>query len=269
MKAWSLSWNTAEVMLASALVTQVRRVGKGCLSYVISSGQAAVVVDASLPPDVYRSIAERLNVRIQHVLDTHIHADHLSRSKELAESLGAELLLPAQDRVRFAHRAIKPGDVIEVGSVTLNAIHTPGHTMESICYLIGGQALFSGDTLFTSSIGRPDLHADVEQARARASLLYCSVKRLLALGPDLWVFPGHTSSPPAFDRIPLAARLGVVAERLQAVLLSEPAFVEWVISRVPPTPPNFERIVQLNESGEPPTEDPTGLEAGANRCAVG
>jgi glyoxylase-like metal-dependent hydrolase (beta-lactamase superfamily II) len=269
MKAWTLSWNTAEVTITGALVTQIRRTGKGCLSYLISSGGEALVIDASLPPEVYRSIAERLRVRIRNVLDTHIHADHLSRSKQLAEVAGAELLLPAQDRVGFPHRALDSGDVIELGPVKVEVIRTPGHTMESTCYLVDREALFTGDTLFTSSVGRPDLHADVGQARVRASLLYHSVNQLLALGPDVRVFPGHTSSPPAFDGIVITERLAIVSKHLRDWLESEPSFIDRVLARIPPTPPNFERIVNLNESGELPAEDPTDLEAGANRCAVG
>lgn len=268
MKAWSLSWNTAEVSVANALVTQIRRTGKGCLSYLISAGSEAFVIDASLPPEVYRSIAERLRVRIRRVLDTHIHADHLSRSKQLAEAVGAELLLPAQDRARFPHRALRSGDVVELGPVKVEAIRTPGHTMESTCYLVSGEALFTGDTLFLSSVGRPDLHADVDQARLRASLLFGSVKQLLALGPDVRVFPGHTSSPPEFDGAAITEHLGVVSERLRDWVESGSAFVDRVLARIPPTPPNFVRILELNESGELPAEDPTELEAGANRCAV-
>ena len=269
MKAWSLAWNTAELTITNAVVTQIRRTGKGCLSYMLSAGGDAVVIDASLPPEVYRRIAERLRVRIRRVFDTHIHADHLSRSKELAEAVGAELLLPSQDRVRFPHRALQSGDVVELGPVTIEVIRTPGHTMESTCYLVGGEALFTGDTLFLSSVGRPDLHADVEQARRRAALLYGSVKQLLGLGPDVRVFPGHTSSPPAFDCIAITECVGVVAERLRDWVESEPTFIDRILARIPPTPPNFERIVEHNESGTAPEEDPTDLEAGANRCAVG
>ena len=269
MKAWSLAWNTAEVPVAHALVTQIRRTGKGCLSYLVSAGGDAVVIDASLPPEVYRSIAERLRVRIRRVLDTHIHADHLSRSKQLAEAVGADLLLPAQDRVRFRHRALHSGDVVELGPVSIEAIHTPGHTLESTCYLVGGEALFTGDTLFLSSVGRPDLHVDLEQARLRASLLHGSVKQLLGFGPDVRVFPGHTSSPPAFDGVAITERLGIVSERLRDWLEPQSAFIGRILARVPPTPPNFERIVEHNEAGTAPEEDPTNLEAGANRCAVG
>jgi glyoxylase-like metal-dependent hydrolase (beta-lactamase superfamily II)/rhodanese-related sulfurtransferase len=268
MKAWSLSWNTAEVPISNALVTQIRRVGKGCLSYLISSGGEALVIDASLPTDVYRATAERLRVRIKYVLDTHIHADHLSRSKQLAEIVGAELLLPSQGRVRFPHRAVHDGTILELASTKVQAIHSPGHTLESMCYLIEDGALFTGDTLFISSVGRPDLNAGPDQALARASLLYGSLNRLLRLGRNVHVFPGHTSSPPAFDRVAVTERMGVVSERLREWVESEQAFVDRVLSRIPPTPPNFGRIVELNESGDLPAEDPADLEAGANRCAV-
>lgn len=269
MKAWSLAWNTAELRLGQAVITQVRRAGKGCLSYLISSEGEAVVIDASLSPDVYRSVAERLAVRIRSVLDTHIHADHLSRSKQLAEAAGAELLLPAQDRVKFPFRPLKQGDVLQVGSIKIEAIPTPGHTLESMCFLVQAGALLTGDTLFTNSVGRPDLHAHVERARLRAALLYRSLNQLFTLGSNLFVLPGHTSLPLAFDGVPIGDRLGVVAARLRDWLRSEPAFVERVLSRIPPTPPNFHRIVELNESGALPPEDATELEAGANRCAVG
>ena len=141
--------------------------------------------------------------------------------------------------------------------------------MESTSYLIDGEALSTGDTLFTSSVGRPDLKADVEQTRKRASLLYRSIQQLLALPPSVLVFPGHTSAPPAFDGVAITERLDVIAARLGDWLESESAFVERILPRIPPTPPNFERIVALNEAGELPEDDLTELEAGANRCAVG
>jgi glyoxylase-like metal-dependent hydrolase (beta-lactamase superfamily II) len=269
MKAWSLAWNTAEVPLANARIIQVRRTGKGCLSYLVVSQGDALVIDASLPTEVYLSLAESHGVHIRYVLDTHVHADHLSRSKHLAENAGAELLLPAQNRVRFPHRAITAGTVLEIGTTHVQALSTPGHTMESTCYLLlDGEALFTGDTLFTSTVGRPDLHANTEQASTRASLLYRSVQQLFALGSSVFILPGHTSTPPPFDGVAIRERLDVIAKRLRNSMQSESAFVEWILSRIPPTPPNFEQIVEINEAGELPVEDVTELEAGANRCAV-
>ena len=269
MKAWSLAWNTADLVLSQTRITQVRRTGKGCLSYVISSGGESIVVDASLPPEIYVSIAERYGTSIRYVLETHIHADHLSRSRLLASMANAELALPEQDRVHFPHRSIQDGNIIELNSAKLQAIATPGHTLESTCYLLDGKALFTGDTLFTSNVGRPDLHADVRQTRARASLLYRSIERLMLLDPSVIVLPGHTGVPPAFDGVLLGERLAVVAGRLHDRLASEDAFVEKILAHIPPPPANFEQIVMLNEAGDLPVEDATELEAGANRCAAG
>jgi glyoxylase-like metal-dependent hydrolase (beta-lactamase superfamily II) len=136
-----------------------------------------------------------------------------------------------------------------------------------MCYRVDGRWLFTGDTLFLSGVGRPDLEASAEESRARAALLYASLARLLALDPDLLVLPCHTDGPVPFDGVPIAATLRAVRE---AVRLPESAsaFTDYVLGRIPPTPPNHHTIVGLNEAGELPAGDPTDLEAGANRCAV-
>ena len=130
MKAWSLAWNAADVPLAdpSVRVIQVRRTGKGCLSYIVGSDGEAAVIDPSVTSDVYLDIAQRHRWSIRYVLDTHVHADHLSRARELARQTGATLLLPPQDRARFAFTPIADGERIRVGNATLRALHTPGHT---------------------------------------------------------------------------------------------------------------------------------------------
>jgi glyoxylase-like metal-dependent hydrolase (beta-lactamase superfamily II)/rhodanese-related sulfurtransferase len=269
MKAWSLAWNTADIHLTDAAhVVQVRRTGKGCLSYVVASQGEAAVIDPSLAPDVYLEIAQRRGWSIQHAIDTHVHADHLSRAGELARRAGAALRLPPQDRVGFAFTPIADGERIRVGNATLRALHTPGHTNESTCYVLNDAAVFTGDTLFTNGVGRPDLHADPDAARQRARALFASLTRLQQLPPDVLVLPAHASEPIAFDGRPVAARLEDVTTWLSGWLASEPAFVDRVTSNLPPTPPNFVRIVELNEAGELPPDDPTDLEAGANRCAV-
>ena len=150
MRAWSLAWNAAEVPLAGmrALVIQVRRTGKGCLSYLVGSEGEAAVIDPSVDPDVYTRIAERNDWRITKVLDTHVHADHLSPSLPLARMTGAEVFLPDQTRVSYAFRELRDGDDHPVGDATLVASHTPGRSWESTCYLLDDRALFAGDALF-------------------------------------------------------------------------------------------------------------------------
>ena len=228
-----------------------------------------MVIDASLPPEVYSDLAKRHRSAIRYVADTHIHADHLSRSRALAEHAGAELLLPPQQRVEFPFRPWQDGEVVPLGATRLRAIASPGHTMESTCYLLEGRALFSGDTLFPNSVGRPDLHAAAEESETRAKCLYESIERLLGLPGDTQLCPGHVSVPTPFDGVFLSEPLALMAERLRPWLGSVETFVERTLARIPPTPPNYQRIVELNERGIMPDGDPTDLEAGANRCAVG
>jgi glyoxylase-like metal-dependent hydrolase (beta-lactamase superfamily II) len=270
MKAWSLAWNTATVPLAdpSATVIQVRRTGKGCLSYVVGSNGEAAVIDPSVSGDVYTAIAREHGWTIRFVIETHVHADHLSRARELARTAGATLLLPAQDRVTFPFTPIADGEELSLGTATLKALHTPGHTTESTSFLLNESALFTGDTLFTNGVGRPDLHVDTRAACRRAAILATSLGRLRRLRDDVLVLPAHTSEPVAFDGKPVVAPLCDIERWLGSWLESEPAFVERLTSHLPPTPPNFAQILALNEAGEMPACDPTDLEAGANRCAV-
>jgi glyoxylase-like metal-dependent hydrolase (beta-lactamase superfamily II)/rhodanese-related sulfurtransferase len=270
MKAWSLAWNTAEIALEdrSARVIQVRRTGKGCLSYLIGAGEEAFVIDASLDPQVYLDLAIRHGWQITSVFDTHIHADHLSRSHQLAEHSGAMLFLPEQPRVSFPFTAMRDGDTLATPHLMLTALRTPGHTPESTCYLLNNAILLTGDTLFPTSIGRPDLHADEQETRARSSLLYHSLHKLLALPSESLVLPGHTSQPVPFDGKPIGARLSEIDEHVGLLHVTQTVFVETLLKRLPPTPPNYERIVTLNEAGLVPDHDVTELEAGANRCAI-
>ncbi len=271
MKSWSLAWNSAAVPVpgTEAEVVQVRRTGKGCLSYLIGSGGEAAVIDASVEPEVYVGLAEKRGWKIAHVLDTHVHADHLSRSRRLAELVGAKLHLPEGAPLSYPFSPLGDGDVLEVGAAGLKALRTPGHTEESTSYLLDGRALFTGDTLFLSSVGRPDLDATPEEARAKARKLYGSLRRLLELELDTLVLPGHASEPIPFDGEPIYAPLVEVRESVGVLREDEDAFVERIAGCVPPKPSNHERIVELNRAGEAPEGDPTELEAGANRCAAG
>jgi glyoxylase-like metal-dependent hydrolase (beta-lactamase superfamily II) len=175
---------------------------------------------------------------------------------------------PPQDRARFALTAIADGEEVRLGDATLRAVHTPGHTDESTSYVLNDVAVFTGDTLFTNGVGRPDLHAESGAARARARSLFASLGHLGTLPAEIVVLPAHTSEPIPFDRHPIAARMIAVNNWLASWLTSEPSFVDRVTSNLPPTPPNFARIVEHNESGDFPSGDPTELEAGANRCAL-
>ncbi|HEY8952477.1 MAG TPA: MBL fold metallo-hydrolase [Candidatus Dormibacteraeota bacterium] len=268
MRAWSLAWNTAQTTISGCEIVQVRRTGKGCLSYVVESESEAVVIDASIDPDVYIRILRERGWRLVAVADTHIHADHLSRSKRLAHLEGAALWLPAQDRTQYPFQPVADGDRIGFGSTALVAMRTPGHTEESTTYLLDSTVAWTGDTLFLNSVGRPDLDDGTRQEVAsRARLLHMSVSRLLQLPDSAHVLSGHVSEPTLFDGRLLGTTVGTIRDTVALARLESAAFVEAVLARIPPNPPNHSRIIELNERGEIP-DDPSELEAGANRCAI-
>lgn len=256
MNAWSLAWNVAEVPLVipGAGLLQIRRAGKGCLSYLLAVGGEAVAIDPSLQPEVYLQLARERGVRIKAVLDTHVHADHFSRSQSLATLSGA-VFPPLSDL-----------EELKVGSLVLKALHTPGHTPESTCYLLENNGVFTGDTLFLDSVGRPDLLAGLDP-REQAKRLHQSLHRLLQLSDGTWVLPAHSPSPPAFDGVPIAASLGELRRRNKYLQASEPEFLAMMSAAGNAPPPNFETIVEANRTGMLPEGDWQALEAGPNRCA--
>lgn len=273
MAAWTGAWNIADVPLparARTRVVQVRRIGKGCLSYLLGSDAQAAVIDPAIDPAVFIELARRRGWTITAVLDTHVHADHVTRAYELAERCGATLYLPRQDRVGRPHTALDDGATVRVGATTLRALRTPGHTHESTSYVVEDVAVCSGDTLFLDTVGRPDLAAaDAEEPRQRAAALYHSLhERLLQLPDDMMVMPGHANVALPFDGKPFAAPLRDVRPAVKLAALEESAFVTSVLARIPATPPNHLQIVRINEGKEALPADLITLEAGANRCAI-
>ena len=172
MKAWSLAWNKALLSFENFEIIQLRRTGKGCLSYILVSDKNAIVIDASLPIEIYEEILRDNNWELSSVMETHIHADHLSRSRELSDKYSVPLLLPFQSEVMFDHQELHDHQQLRLGEIFIQVISTPGHTLDSRCYLINDQVLFSGDTLFTNAVGRPDLKASIDEAKQKAAHLY-------------------------------------------------------------------------------------------------
>ena len=268
MKAWSLSWNTAKLSFPDFEVIQFRRTGKGCLSYMVVSNSEAITVDASLPIEYYQSALKKGNLQLKYVIETHIHADHLSRSKQLAESNNTTLHLPASNKVNFDFVPVTDTTVFHLGNISIKAIQTPGHTTESTSYLIDDKVLLTGDTLFINGVGRPDLKANNDEAIQKSKMLYQSLQKLLALDENIIVLPAHTSQPVEFDNTPIQTTIGSIKQNVAMLKLSEGEFINTILQRIPPTPANYLSIVEKNIKGDFSDINPVDLEAGANRCAI-
>src|SRR5580692_7295862 len=173
----------------------------GCLahaSYVVSSEGIAAVVDPQRDVDLYLDYAREKNLRIAHIIETHLHADFVSGHHELAERTGACIYLGADAHATFLHTTIKDGDTFQFGNARFNFLHTPGHTIEGICAVLTDlaspaqpRAVFTGDTLFVGDVGRPDLSGD-HTPQELAALLYHSLHdKLLNLPDDTEIYPAH------------------------------------------------------------------------------
>jgi glyoxylase-like metal-dependent hydrolase (beta-lactamase superfamily II)/rhodanese-related sulfurtransferase len=268
MKAWSTAWNVAGMRFYEFDIIQIRRTGKGCLSYIIVSNGEAAIIDASLPTEVYVQLVKQHNLTVKYVFDTHIHADHLSRAKSLADQFNAPLYLPVPNKVEFAFNKIETGSGFQIGTITLRALPTPGHTPESVSFYIKDRIVFTGDTLFTDGVGRPDLKADIDETRRKAGLLFHSLKKLVALPDPVLILPAHTSKPVPFDGKMIYTTIENARRRIRLLQADEEGFIDFLLQHLPPTPANYLSIVEKNISGNFNDINPVDLEAGANRCAI-
>lgn len=269
MKAWNYAWNQAELKLPNSVkVIQIRRAAKGVLSYIVGSGNEAIVIDAALNPDVYIGIAKENGWTIKYVMDTHIHADYVSRTRDIAKASGATHLMIDNAKVNFGFVGVSNRDSIHFGDEQIEFIHTPGHTWESTTFKVGDSAIFTGDTLFIDSVGRPDLKADLAEGVEKAKALYKSIRQLLSLNPDILVLPAHTSNTISFDNRLVGESIKNIKSRVKLIHLTESEFLEYTSSKVPPTPPNYLTIATINKNGSYEGHDLADLEAGGNHCAI-
>lgn len=269
MKAWNYAWNLAEVLFPNEVkIIQVRRPAKGVLSYVVGSQREAVVIDAALDPEIYLDLARQNGWTVKYALDTHIHADYVSRSRDLVNASGAKHALIDKANVAFEFTPLSHGQTIHVGSAVLRVIHTPGHTWESTTFELDDYAIFTGDTLFIDSVGRPDLKAEQQQAVEKAQRLFHSLKKLLSLKASLLVLPAHTSTTVLFDGKLIGESISKVSEKVNIVNMTESEFVGYSLSKIPPTPPNYLTIAGINKKGSYDGQQLAELEAGGNHCAI-
>lgn len=268
MLAWAGVYDTASTEVGPFAIVQIRRRAKGCLSYVVASDGQALVVDP--PSDIGRAlaVASANGWRVTRVVDTHLHADHVSGARMLAAATGAVLHLSAGDRLGFPFSALRDDDRLELGHAAVRVLVTPGHTLGSIVLELDGRALLTGDTLFVDGVGRPDL---ADRAREYAEELFCSLGKLLSGRPDgVLVLPAHYGD--AVEVVPdlvVAASLGDVRSAVPQLAWDRDRFVSWASTRATARPPSYVEIVRLN-AGETTasSEQVQALELGPNRCSA-
>jgi hydroxyacylglutathione hydrolase len=228
----------------------------GCAAYLFGCGglgKCAVVDAHEEDLDEYARFAAAKGMRITHVIDTHVHADHRSGGPALAKNVGAAYCLHESADVAIPFQPLREGQEVELGNVRVKVLHTPGHTPESMCLVVtdlrrGSEPWFvlTGDTLFVGAVGRPDLPG---RARENAGELYDSIRaKLLPLSDDLEVYPGHFSGSVCGAGMSGKPSSTIAFEKRWNPLLgkSREEFVA-TLSEVPPKPLQMERILRANQ----------------------
>jgi len=324
MRGWSGVYDRTAVPLPDAGddpldIVQIQRRAKGCLGYLVVGGRSAgenadsdgsgrvagsdgsdrvaIAIDVSRHGDEWRAAAAERDASIAAVLDTHVHADHLSGGRALADDLGVPYHLPAaaaERDVAYSFEPLARNETLDVGGVGVKALATPGHTDDGASYLLGRSAVLTGDTLFTDSVGRTELQfaADGDSdagdgatdgedepagAATGAERLYGSLHGTLLAEPDgVVVCPGHfavANDGTTGDVVPgepVTTTVGSVRRGLDVLGLDREAFVETITATLPEKPPNYEAVIAANRGVESPPDETAAieLELGPNRCAA-
>ncbi|CDQ40437.1 MULTISPECIES: MBL fold metallo-hydrolase [Virgibacillus] len=275
MKAWSEHLEPVKIadLKDGGELYQFVRLGKGCLSYFVESNGEAAVIDPARMIDVYIRFAEEKGVQIKHVLDTHLHADHISGGRKLAEETAGSYYLPPKDatEVTFNYQPLQEGNDIMVGNtqVSVQPVYSPGHTIGSTSFIIDDAYLLTGDILFVKSIGRPDLAGFAEDwVGDLRETLYSRYKDL---SKELIALPAHYTFAEELGKGgQVSARLGDLYEKNTGLQVeNENDFRKMVTENLPPQPNDYQAIRETNMGKiNPEHEKQKEMETGPNRCAV-
>jgi glyoxylase-like metal-dependent hydrolase (beta-lactamase superfamily II)/rhodanese-related sulfurtransferase len=234
----------------------------GCLahaSYLVGSEGVAAIIDPQRDVDIYIDAAREKGLKIEHIIETHLHADFVSGHHELAERTGAKIYLGDGSGATFPHVSVKDGDSFRFGNCRFDFLQTPGHTMESVCIVLTDlseparpKAVFTGDTLFVGDVGRPDLSAD-HTPQDLAALLYKSLhEKLLALPDETEIYPAHGAGSLCGRQMSKERSSTIGKERRTNYALlagSRDGFIHLLTDSLPPRPEYFGREVELNRHG--------------------
>jgi glyoxylase-like metal-dependent hydrolase (beta-lactamase superfamily II)/rhodanese-related sulfurtransferase len=254
---------------------QIQRPAKACLSYLVGvRGQSAIVVDPARFPLFYRDLAASQGMTITHVIDTHVHADHITGGPDLAELTGATYHVPIEDTgsapTPFANTPLPDGAEIDLGDARLQilSIKMPGHTPGSTCINLPGHFLLTGDTVFVRGVGRPDLTGKAEELATE--LFHTVHDRLKPLDPRTMVLPAHWTFSNEIDANGLVET--TLAKIFESTLLNDAdlvTFVQEVLTSLPSAPDTYDTIRLVNSGRQAATADEIEfLEIGKNQCAA-
>jgi glyoxylase-like metal-dependent hydrolase (beta-lactamase superfamily II)/rhodanese-related sulfurtransferase len=303
MAGWNKVYDVAEVPVpieAPFRIWQIRRISKGCMGYIVSSKEdkTAAAIDPSREIyEAFLSVASENDLKIIKVIDTHQHADHVSGVAKLTSAIARQGNAEAfacfssleeynSENTEIRIHYLKDGDNIEISPrISLGVIHTPGHTNGSMSFLLSStndtdankhteekspvSCLFTGDTLFVDSVGRPDLR---EEAKKYAELLYQTYhQKIVNLPENTLVLPAHfnATSIALKHAEPISETIGSLKKKIKLLSMNEDEFVHQVTDTLPSRPMNYKTIIEINKRILPFDDmQMPDLEAGPNSCAV-
>ena len=239
----------------------VRQLYTSCLSeaayYVESNGEAAII-DPLRDIDTYISLAKERNATIKYIFETHFHADFVSGHIDLGKTTGAPIIYGPKTVTDYPVHVANDGEVFTLGSISLTAIHTPGHTIESTCWLLKNEdgknhAIFTGDTLFIGDVGRPDLSTGNLDSIDLAGLLYDSImQKILTLEDDVIVYPAHGSGSACGKNLGSETISTIGEQKVSNYALQQPskaAFIEKINEGLDEAPRYFAINARINKEG--------------------
>ena len=303
MAGWNKVYDVAEVRVpieAPFRIWQIRRISKGCMGYIVSSKEdkTAAAIDPSREIyEAFLSVASENDLKIIKVIDTHQHADHVSGVAKLTSAIARQGNAEAfacfssleeynSENTEIRIHYLKDGDNIEISPrISLGVIHTPGHTNGSMSFLLSStndtdankhteekspvSCLFTGDTLFVDSVGRPDLR---EEAKKYAELLYQTYhQKIVNLPENTLVLPAHfnATSIALKHAEPISETIGSLKKKIKLLSMNEDEFIHHVTDTLPSRPMNYKTIIEINKRILPFDDmQMPDLEAGPNSCAV-
>ena len=280
MRAWGEYYYWRPVVEHESMALyQVVRPARGCLSHVLISDGHAAVFDPGRHLDTYRDLIARADARLERVVDTHLHADHLSGGPALADASQVPYFLHPYDAIHpmdmvpaeLDYRYLREGQMFFIGRASVQALHIPGHTLGMVAFLVDDRYLLSGDSLFIGSIARPDLGG---KAETWTPLFHRSMQRLMGLADETVVLPGHFSQMIEGDEDGLYRHtLGALkAENvgLQRAAADRETFERYIMESLPEFPDAYVDIKRINAGLKTTDEDEAReLELGKNVCALG